>query len=139
MTDFGTRLRRIRHERGLTLLQVASDIGCSGVYLSEVERGIERPPNREWCARVASAVGVNVAELWPFAVVGRVGAAEYRAICDAADNRWRRALGIPAGTGPKDAERLIAERYRAEAARCIRSGDHTNQTTPPVPSSAGAE
>ena len=39
MTPFGRRMREMRHERGVTLTQMAEQIGVSAAYLSALEIG----------------------------------------------------------------------------------------------------
>ena len=39
MTPFGERMRRLRHERGVTLKDMAAAIGVSPAYLSALEHG----------------------------------------------------------------------------------------------------
>lgn len=39
MSDYGTALRAARHERGLTLRDLAARLGVSITHLSDVERG----------------------------------------------------------------------------------------------------
>lgn len=45
MTPFGARLRAMRQARGITLSQMAADLGVSPAYLSALEHGRRgRPP-----------------------------------------------------------------------------------------------
>ncbi len=60
MTDHLCPLRELRHERRLTLAQVAAESGLSVPYLSQVERGLKRPSARA-LARIARAL--NIADL----------------------------------------------------------------------------
>ncbi|MFI7540664.1 helix-turn-helix domain-containing protein [Actinoplanes sp. NPDC049599] len=46
----GTVLRRLRHQQGRTLQDVADAAGVSLPYLSEIERGARRRPPRSWPA-----------------------------------------------------------------------------------------
>ena len=39
MTPFGERMRKMRAERGVTLKQMAADLGVSSAYLSALEHG----------------------------------------------------------------------------------------------------
>ena len=39
----GSRIRRLRHARGLTLVQVAESAELSHPFLSQLERGLARP------------------------------------------------------------------------------------------------
>lgn len=44
MTPFGLRLRDLRRQRGLTLAQMAHDLGVSSAYLSALEHGRRGSP-----------------------------------------------------------------------------------------------
>lgn len=55
-------IRQIRHERGLTLDTVASQVECSIPYLSDLELN-RRGARPETWKRIAAALGVTVEEL----------------------------------------------------------------------------
>ena len=44
MTPFGARIRDLRRQRGVTLTQMAADLGVSGAYLSALEHGKRGKP-----------------------------------------------------------------------------------------------
>lgn len=58
----GDRLRRMRHERGETLAEVARRAGVSVQYLSEVERG-RKEPSSEIVAAILGALGGTLLDL----------------------------------------------------------------------------
>ena len=58
----GEQLRRLRHERGETLIHTAERAGVSPQYLSEMERGLKEPSS-EMVAAVLGALGVTLLEL----------------------------------------------------------------------------
>jgi len=58
----GERLRRIRHERGERLADIAERAGVSPQYLSEMERG-RKEPSSEMIAAVAGALEVTIVDL----------------------------------------------------------------------------
>ena len=58
----GERLRRVRHERGETLGEVATRAGLSPQYLSEIERGLKEPSS-EIIAAVAGSLDVTLVDL----------------------------------------------------------------------------
>lgn len=62
MEGLGPAIRRVRRERGLTLEQVAGEVGSSVAHLSRLESGT-RQPSLEGLLRVAAALGVEVGEL----------------------------------------------------------------------------
>ncbi len=75
----GARLRDLRHDRDLTLVEAAERAGVSPQYLSEIERG-RKDPSSEIVAAVAGALGSSVLELSALVVadlraVATVGAA----------------------------------------------------------------
>ena len=43
MQDLGKRLRALRNEWGLTLVQLGQQVGLSASYLSQIERGVAMP------------------------------------------------------------------------------------------------
>ena len=58
------RIREIRKSRALTLDQVSSQLGCSIVQISDLERG-RRGLTDEWMRRIAKAVDVTASDLLP--------------------------------------------------------------------------
>lgn len=62
MTGVGFHLRRLRRERGLTLLDVRVAGGPAASVLSRIENG-RQAPSDEVCARLARIYGVSVTEL----------------------------------------------------------------------------
>ncbi|HXV14835.1 MAG TPA: XRE family transcriptional regulator [Candidatus Krumholzibacteria bacterium] len=98
--DVGSRVKRVRHEKGLTLKAVESLSGVSATHLSEIERG-ETSPTLGSLARIARALSKPTAyflednELGP---VSRVGAKD----------RVREAVKGSARRGTASIERLTA-------------------------------
>ena len=58
----GELLRRLRHNRGMTLGEIAARAGLSPQYLSEIERGLKEPSS-EMIDAVAGALGVTLVDL----------------------------------------------------------------------------
>ena len=58
----GPAVRRLRRERGLTLVELAGEVGTSVAHLSRLESG-GRQPSLEGLLRIAAALGVEVDEL----------------------------------------------------------------------------
>lgn len=58
----GARVRDLRHDRDLTLVEAAERAGISPQYLSEIERG-RKDPSSEMVAAVAGALASSVLEL----------------------------------------------------------------------------
>lgn len=58
----GARLRRLRKQRKLTLIQLARRAGLSPQYLSEIERG-RKEPSSEMIAAISGALGISLLDL----------------------------------------------------------------------------
>ena len=63
MENFGTYMRRLRKSRGLTLKQVESEAAVSNAYVSQIERGLRRPPHPDILKRLAKTYNVEHREL----------------------------------------------------------------------------
>ncbi len=62
-SDFGSRLRRARNERGKTLREVSEYSGISITYLSDLERGVLVNPTLDTLKKIAEALDVSLNEL----------------------------------------------------------------------------
>ncbi len=62
--QIGPRIRELRHERGLTLTELASEAGISASHLSRLERN-QAVPSFTVAASIASVVGVLPSDLIP--------------------------------------------------------------------------
>jgi transcriptional regulator with XRE-family HTH domain len=62
LDGLGPAMRRVRRERGLTLEEVAGEVGASVAHLSRLESGT-RQPSLDGLLRVAAALGVEAGEL----------------------------------------------------------------------------
>jgi transcriptional regulator with XRE-family HTH domain len=54
---FGDELRRLRRAKELSLANLADSIGCSIVYMSDVERGRRNPPGPEKIRKLLVIMG----------------------------------------------------------------------------------
>jgi transcriptional regulator with XRE-family HTH domain len=63
MTGFPAYLRELRKARGLSLKQVEAKAGVSNAYLSQLERGLRKPPHPDILRRLAKAYEVPVEDL----------------------------------------------------------------------------
>ncbi len=61
--ELGAELRRLRQNRELLLADVATSVGTSVSYLSDIERG-ERLPSLPLLLRLADAYGVLLVEFF---------------------------------------------------------------------------
>ncbi|MFO7742377.1 MAG: XRE family transcriptional regulator [Anaerolineae bacterium] len=59
MPNIGKRLRRLRHDQGLTLAELGRQVGLSASYLSQIERDITMPSLSKLTA-IARELGVGV-------------------------------------------------------------------------------
>jgi transcriptional regulator with XRE-family HTH domain len=58
MSEFGKQLRDRRKAKGMTIKALAEAIGCSAVYVSEVERGTRPPFQRARVEAACKALGL---------------------------------------------------------------------------------
>jgi transcriptional regulator with XRE-family HTH domain len=63
MNGFASYLRELRKARGLSLKQVEERAGVSNAYLSQLERGLRKPPHPDILRRLAKAYEVPVEDL----------------------------------------------------------------------------
>jgi transcriptional regulator with XRE-family HTH domain len=61
--EFGRRIRRLRKARGLTLKEVATEIGCSESYAWQLERHPGRRPAAPRMMALARVLGTTIQEL----------------------------------------------------------------------------
>lgn len=61
--SYGSRLRKIRHSRGKTLMDVASVVGKSVPYMSDVETGRRRPLQERETVLMCDFLGVSAQDL----------------------------------------------------------------------------
>ena len=62
MNQFAVNLRRIRHERGLTQVELSNKIGNSHAVVAQYENG-HRDPGIENLTKLAEALGVSLSVL----------------------------------------------------------------------------
>lgn len=63
METFGSYLKQLRRAKGLSLKQVEGAAQVSNAYVSQIERGIRKPPHPEILKRLARTYDVPVEEL----------------------------------------------------------------------------
>ena len=59
ITDFGSRLKKLRQDAGLTTTSLARRIGLTASYLSHIEKGIDRPPTKVRLEQIAFVLGLS--------------------------------------------------------------------------------
>ena len=60
---FGARLRRYREAKGLTLQQVADNVGCTKAYIWELEMKDGQRPTAERIQKIAQLLGVTMEDV----------------------------------------------------------------------------
>lgn len=56
--EFGSRLRELRIQAGISLVKLARSLGLSSPYLSDIERGNRNPP-RKHISTIAEVLGLS--------------------------------------------------------------------------------
>lgn len=69
--DFGQYLKKTRRLRGITSTEVAEAIGTTGQYITQMEQGKIKAPNKAMAFRIAEALETNPAEMWGIAALER--------------------------------------------------------------------
>ena len=85
----GRRLRALRAERGLTILELAGKAGVSSGHISQIERGVSNP-SISTLQKLRSALGVT---LWSFLEKDAVEAPQESRYVRRRDNRPRIVVG----------------------------------------------
>ena len=67
---FGTRVRTLREEAGLSLRKLAKLLGMSPAYLSKLERDLLPPPSGEYICSIADVLETNKDDL--LAIAGKI-------------------------------------------------------------------
>lgn len=119
METFGPYLKRLRRARGLSLKQVEGAAQVSNAYLSQIERGIRKPPHPDILQRLAKTYGVSIEELLEAA--GYLKDAPDRRLQSQkverafehviTDPKYRYGTRLKGATLSLDAKRFIVEMY----------------------------
>ncbi len=127
MQTFGPYLRRLRRSKGLSLKQVEQAARVSNAYLSQIERGIRKPPHPDILKRLALTYEVPVEELLEAAgylehvqdrraQIQRVERAFEHVITDP---KYRYGTRLKGSALSLDAKRFIVEMYEKMTSRKI--------------------
>jgi transcriptional regulator with XRE-family HTH domain len=103
--EIGARITSLRHDKGMSLSELASVAGVSKSYLSTVEKGSGSRPGAAFLHKIAQALGVTLADL-----VGRELVADSPSI-PAALQELAAERNLPA----RDIEMLAGIAFRGEA------------------------
>ena len=58
--DFGSRIRQLRTDKGISLRDFADIVGIDFTYLSKIENGKVDPPSEDKIKVMASKLGVEI-------------------------------------------------------------------------------
>lgn len=61
--NFGEALRFIREQQGIKIREVANEIGMTATYISDIERGNNKPPKRELMQKILAVLEIQETEL----------------------------------------------------------------------------
>jgi transcriptional regulator with XRE-family HTH domain len=125
--ELGQKIRQLREEKGLSLNGLAEEASISKAYLSQLENDVSKQPSAEILLKIASALGVTIADLLDQPV--RVYAEDFKdedipyALREFIDERGD-ALDIQ----KEDVRMLMNIRYRGNQPKAIEEWEHILQT-----------
>ena len=125
--ELGQKIRQLREENGLSLNGLAEEASISKAYLSQLENDVSKQPSAEILLKIASALGVTIADLLDQPV--RVYAEDFEdedipyALRAFIDERGD-ALDIQ----KEDVRMLMNIRYRGNQPKAIEEWEHILQT-----------
>lgn len=61
--NFGQLLRRVRQIQGLTIRKIASEVNKTPTYISDIERGNNKPPEKELIEKIVDALKIQDEEI----------------------------------------------------------------------------
>lgn len=123
----GQKIRQLREEKGLSLNGLAEEAGISKAYLSQLENDVSKQPSAEILLKIASALGITIADLLDQPV--RVYAEDFEdedipyVLREFVDKRGE-ALDIQ----KEDVRMLMNIRYRGNQPKAIEEWEHILQT-----------
>jgi len=68
---FGSYLRCVRNEKGITALELGKRVNTTGQYITQLEQGKLKAPNRKMTYSLAAALETNPSEMWSLAILER--------------------------------------------------------------------
>ena len=126
---FGTYVRTLRKERGLTLKRVEKAAGVSNAYISQIERGLRNPPHPEILKRLAKVYSVPIQEMMAEAgYLPNDAATEVRRRVDQAflhvisDPEYSHGNRLKGSVVSQDIKRFIVEMYEKTTGRKLLEG-----------------
>ncbi len=129
MENFGSYMRQLRKQKGLTLKQVETEAHVSNAYLSQIERSLRRPPHPDILKRLARVYEVTHRELLIAAGYLEAEAEQIkRQQIESAfqhvttDPKFRQGTRLKGGRLSLDAKRFIVEMYEKTTGRKLLEG-----------------
>ena len=123
----GQKIRQLREEKGLSLNRLAEEASISKAYLSQLENDVSKQPSAEILLKIASALGVTIADLLDQPV--RVYAEDFED--EDIPNVLREFInkrGKPLDIQREDVRMLMNIRYRGNQPKTIEDWEHILQT-----------
>ncbi|MDE0084286.1 MAG: helix-turn-helix transcriptional regulator [Candidatus Poribacteria bacterium] len=125
--DLGQKIRKLRKEKELSLNKLAENAGISKAYLSQLENDVSKQPSAEILLKIASALGITIADLLDQPV--RVYAEDFKdedipdVLREFIEKR-EEALDIQ----KEDVRTLMNIRYRGNQPKTVEDWEHILQT-----------
>lgn len=57
--EFGKYLRAVRQAKGVSIRELAKDVNKTPTYLSDIENGHNKPPEKDLLEKIIHSLGVN--------------------------------------------------------------------------------
>ncbi|MDE0635330.1 MAG: helix-turn-helix transcriptional regulator [Candidatus Poribacteria bacterium] len=121
--DLGQKIRQLRKKKELSLNKLAENAGISKAYLSQLENDVSKQPSAEILLKIASALGITIADLLDQPV--RVYAEDFEdedipdVLREFIDTRGK-ALDIQ----KEDVRMLMSIRYRGNQPKTVDDWEH---------------
>ena len=123
----GQKIRQLREDNGLSLNGLAEEASISKAYLSQLENNVSQQPSAEILLKIASALGITIADILDQPV--RVYAEDFEdedipnSLREFIDERGE-ALDIQ----KEDVRMLMNIRYRGNQPKAVEEWEHILQT-----------
>ena len=123
----GQKIRQLREDKGFSLNGLAEEASISKAYLSQLENDVSQQPSAEILLKIASALGITIADILDQPV--RVYAEDFededipRVLREFIDKRGE-ALDIQ----KEDVRMLMNIRYRGNQPKAVEEWEHILQT-----------
>ena len=123
----GQKIRQLREEKGLSLNGLAEEASISKAYLSQLENDVSKQPSAEILLKIASALGVTIADLLDQPV--RVYAEDFKdEDIPSVLRKFIDERGDALDIQKEDVRMLMNIRYRGNQPKAIEEWEHILQT-----------